>query len=264
MRYSLMAGGKRLRPALVLAVMECFGKRTNVAMPAACAVEMIHSYSLIHDDLPAMDDDDFRRGMPTNHKIYGEAMAILSGDALLTHAFWLLSQLPNFSENKIRPELVLQVIQDVAKYAGPGGMVAGQVLDMQGEQGVTSISDLEAIHRRKTGDLIVCSLRVGGHLSEATPSQMEALTRFGYHIGLAFQIQDDLLDVIGDEKKLGKSTKSDEAGQKVTYPYLIGIEACQKWVSELTERGKELIVTANLPDPGRLLQLADFLMQRDR
>lgn len=264
MRYSLLAGGKRLRPALVLAVMECFGKNSSDAMPAACAIEMIHTYSLIHDDLPAMDDDDYRRNRLTNHKVYGEAMAILSGDALLTHAFWLLAKLPELADSTIRADIVLRVIEDVASHAGPEGMVAGQVLDMQGEQGVTTISELEAIHRRKTGDLIVCSLRVGGHLSEASPDQMDALTQFGYQIGLAFQIQDDLLDVIGDKEKLGKETNRDEATLKVTYPYLLGIDECKRWVNNLTKNGKESIMAARIPDPNRLTQLADFLVQRDR
>jgi geranylgeranyl diphosphate synthase type II len=259
--YSLMAGGKRLRPILVLAAAEALGGSVTAALPVACAIEMIHTYSLIHDDLPAMDNDDYRRGKLTNHKVFGEAMAILSGDALLTHAFHAVTQA--HKEHGISAEQVLGIIEELSVLAGASGMVGGQVADMQGEQGLTRLEELEYIHNRKTSDLIVFSLRAGGRIAGANEGQLSALTRFGQCIGLAFQIQDDILDVIGDEQKLGKPIKSDEKQQKVTYPYFIGLDASEEKVKQLTEEGKRALKEADLPQPKRLLQLADYLMSRD-
>jgi geranylgeranyl diphosphate synthase, type II len=262
MRYSLMAGGKRLRPILVLAAAEAVGGTSKeAAMPVACAIEMIHTYSLIHDDLPAMDNDDFRRGKPTNHKVYGEAMAILAGDALLTHAFFSVVQAAR--TQGAGADAVLSIVEELAVYAGARGMVGGQAADMQGEQGLTSKEELDFIHTRKTGDLIVFSLKAGARIAGATDKQLQALETYGYNIGLAFQIQDDILDLTGDEAKLGKPIKSDEKQQKVTYPYFIGLEASQAKVRELTEEGKRAVESAGFADPVRLLQLADFLMKRD-
>lgn len=260
MNYSLFAGGKRMRPILVLAAAEALGGSKEQAMPVACAVEMIHTYSLIHDDLPAMDDDDFRRGKPTNHKVFGEAMAILAGDGLLTHAFHVAAQA---GRRGVPAERVLVVIEELAQRAGIFGMVGGQAADMLGEQGITRLEELEYIHLHKTSDLIVFSLVAGGVLAGATPPQRQALETFGRSIGLAFQIQDDILDVTGDEQKLGKPLNSDEKQQKVTYPYFIGLEASQAKVRELTEEGKTAIRSAGFPNPDRLLELADFLMNRD-
>jgi geranylgeranyl diphosphate synthase type II len=262
MMYSLMAGGKRLRPILVLAAVEALRGSTESAMPVACAVEMIHTYSLIHDDLPAMDNDDYRRGKLTNHKVYGEAMAVLSGDALLTHAFYAIVQA--YRVYGVPAEQILEIVEDLSKLAGAPGMVGGQAADMEGEQGITRLEELEYIHVHKTSDLIVFSLKAGGHLADATPKQLQALENFGYNIGLAFQIQDDILDLVGDEKKLGKPVKSDEKQQKVTYPFFVGIEASQLKIQELTEQGKQAIVSADFPYPDRLLQLADYLVRRDR
>jgi geranylgeranyl diphosphate synthase type II len=259
--YSLMAGGKRLRPIFVLAAAEALGGSDTAALPIACAIEMIHTYSLIHDDLPAMDNDDYRRGKLTNHKVYGEAMAILAGDALLTHAFHAASQA--YKLYGVPAEEVLSIIEELSVFAGASGMVGGQVADMQGEQGLTRLEDLEYIHTRKTSDLIVFSLRAGGRIGGANERQLNGLTRFGQCIGLAFQIQDDILDLIGDEQKLGKPIKSDEKQQKVTYPYFIGLEASENKVRQLTEEGKQALLEADLPQVERLLQLADYLMGRD-
>lgn len=261
MMYSLMAGGKRLRPILVLATVEALKGSTEAALPVACAVEMIHTYSLIHDDLPAMDNDDYRRGKLTNHKVYGEAMAILAGDALLTHAFYSIVQ--SYRAYDVPAEQIVEIIEDLSKLSGAPGMVGGQAADMLGEQGITGLEQLEYIHLHKTSDLIVFSLKAGGHLAGATPKQLQALEKFGQHIGLAFQIQDDILDLIGDEQKLGKPVKSDEKQKKVTYPYFVGVEASKDKVAQLTEQGKQAIIQAGFPQPERLLELADYLTQRD-
>jgi geranylgeranyl diphosphate synthase type II len=261
MDYSLLAGGKRMRPVLVLAAAESLSASADAAMPVACAVEMIHTYSLIHDDLPAMDNDDYRRGRLTNHKVYGEAMAILAGDALLTHAFHHVVQ--SAYRYGVPASQVLMIIEEMSALAGARGMVGGQAADILGEQGITSLSQLEYIHAHKTSDLIIFSLKAGGRIADAADHQLRALEQFGSNIGLAFQIQDDILDVVGDEKKLGKPIKSDEKAQKVTYPYFIGVDASKDKVKQLTMDGKEMILHAGFPKPERLLEIADFLMKRD-
>lgn len=261
MDYSLMAGGKRLRPLLVVAAAEALGGSRDAAMPVACAVEMVHTYSLIHDDLPALDNDDFRRGKPTNHKVFGEAMAILAGDGLLTHAFYNVVQASR--QQGVPAEAALAIVEELSRFAGPGGMVGGQVADMQGEQGVTGLDQLRYIHEHKTGDLIVFSVRAGGHIASGTAEQLEALERYGRAIGHAFQIQDDILDLIGDETKLGKKTQSDVIQQKVTYPYFIGIEASRAEVERLTSEAKQALQDGAIPYPQRLLEIADLLVRRD-
>lgn len=262
MTYSIMAGGKRLRPILMIAAAEALEAELERIIPVACAVEMIHTYSLIHDDLPAMDDDDYRRGKLTNHKVYGEAMAILAGDGLLTHAFYTAAQAGSTDAQSMTQ--VLGVIREMAAFAGITGMVAGQAADMEGEQGITSLQQLEAIHLRKTGDLIVFALRAGGRLAGASEAQLQALESYGYGIGLAFQIQDDILDISGDPNKIGKAVNSDERTGKVTYPYFLGLEGSRRKMNELTSASKEAVQKAGLPHPSRLLQLADYLMNRDR
>lgn len=261
--YSLHAGGKRLRPVFVLAAAQSVAGDPAVAdraLPFAVAVEMIHTYSLIHDDLPAMDDDDYRRGLPTNHKVYGEAMAILAGDGLLTHAFYVASKA---AEAGVPASRTLAVISELARFAGLPGMVGGQADDMLGEQGITTLEELENIHLHKTGDLIQFSLRAGGHAAEADEAQLRALGLFGRNVGLAFQIQDDILDVIGDQAKLGKSVNSDEKQAKVTYPYLIGLEESRKRVASLTEEAKAAVLGAGLAKPDLLLAMADYMVSRD-
>ncbi len=261
MHYSLMAGGKRLRPILVIAAAEALGGSRQSALPVACAIEMIHTYSLIHDDLPAMDNDDYRRGKLTNHKVYGDAMAILAGDALLTHAFYMITQLRK--ETHLDSEHILAIVEELSIYAGAKGMIGGQAADILAEQGLTKLEELEYIHTHKTSDLIVFSLRAGGRIAGATSEQLDALTLFGSCIGLAFQIQDDILDLTGDEVKLGKPLKSDENKQKVTFPYFIGLEASERKVIELTDKAIDAIQCVEHIDAHRLLQLAEYLMRRD-
>lgn len=261
MNYSLMAGGKRLRPLLVIAGCEAGGGSREAALPVACAVEMVHTYSLVHDDLPAMDNDDFRRGKPTSHKVFGEAAAILAGDALLTHAFYSIIQTSR--KHGIPAERVLSIVEDLAEYAGPRGMVGGQVADMEGEQGITSLEQLKYIHHHKTSDLIMFSLIAGGRIAGVTEEQLNALRTYGYNIGLAFQIQDDILDLTGDEAKLGKKTQSDVKQQKVTYPYFIGLEASKEEIERLTSEAKTVIADAGFVNPQRLFEIADFLKSRD-
>nr|WP_229691999.1 farnesyl diphosphate synthase [Paenibacillus radicis (ex Gao et al. 2016)] len=264
MMYSLEAGGKRIRPALVLAAAEAIqgdAKAAENALSIAGSIECIHTYSLIHDDLPAMDNDDYRRGKLTNHKVFGEAMAILAGDALLTHAFHLIPQAAR--KGRLDPQVALDIVEDLAMFSGASGMVGGQVADILGEQGITSIEDLEYIHLHKTSDLVVFSVKAGARVGGATENQLKLLEQYGRNIGLAFQIQDDILDLIGDEAKLGKKTNSDVAQQKVTYPYLIGIEASKAQVKRLTREAKAAVLDAELAMPQRLLEIADYLVQRD-
>lgn len=263
MMYSLEAGGKRIRPALVMTAAEAIhgsAQARAAARPVACAVEYIHTYSLIHDDLPAMDNDDYRRGKLTNHKVFGEAMAILAGDALLTHAFSLI---PQSVRQGVPADVALAIVEDLALLAGASGMVGGQVADMQGEQGLTTVKELEYIHLHKTSDLVVFSVKSGARIGGATKSQLEQLTLYARNIGLAFQIQDDILDLIGDESKLGKKTNSDITQQKVTYPYLVGMEESKALVDRLTEEAKTAVLSAGLSNPAILLQIADYLVQRD-
>ncbi|GAC43025.1 polyprenyl synthetase family protein [Paenibacillus popilliae] len=260
MLYSLMAGGKRLRPLCVIIACESLGGPLEAADPVACAIEMLHTYSLVHDDLPAMDNDDYRRGKPTNHKVFGEALAILAGDALLTHAFYTVAQ--SARRHSIPAEIALTITEELSVYAGMRGMVGGQTADILGEQGMTTLVQLEYIHLHKTSDLIVFALRAGAHLAGANGSQLNALTEFGTKLGLAFQIQDDILDITGEEVLLGKPTGSDEKCGKVTYPYFIGLEASKQEVVRLTEEAKQAVRQAGFPFPARLYELADFLLKR--
>ncbi|MCK9909772.1 polyprenyl synthetase family protein, partial [Microbacteriaceae bacterium K1510] len=189
--------------------------------PYAVALEMIHTYSLIHDDLPAMDDDDLRRGKPTNHKVYGEATAILAGDALLTRAFTYIAE-AYLHDPEVKPQTTVQLVAELGKRAGATGMVGGQMADIEGERRHLTLFELEFIHLHKTGDLLIAALRGGGYLAEASPAQLDALTKYGTSIGLAFQIQDDILNVEGNTELLGKAVGSDQSRQKATYPSLLG------------------------------------------
>lgn len=224
MRYSIFAGGKRLRPILCLAAAEAVGGKESQALPAACALECIHTYSLIHDDLPAMDDDDLRRGRPTSHKVFGEAMAILAGDALLTYAFQLISD-PALYQGMVEPEVLVAVTRTVARAAGARGMVGGQVADIEAEGQEIDAEGLAYIHTHKTAALIRASVVSGAMLGGGSPDQVEAFSRYGSSIGLAFQIVDDILDVTGDSEALGKAVGRDEAHAKATYPAVYGLEA---------------------------------------
>jgi geranylgeranyl diphosphate synthase type II len=220
MRYSTLAGGKRLRGAFVIAVADILGTDGERVLPAAAALEMIHTYSLIHDDLPAMDDDDYRRGKPTCHKVYGEAVAILAGDALLTLAFCTLSRL---QEKGFEPGVVLRVIQEVGKAAGSQGLIGGQAVDLDSEGVKVSKETLEYIHNHKTGALFSASVRCGALLSGAGDEELQALSEYAKGFGLAFQITDDLLDLTGDQELLGKKPGSDLAKNKATFPGILGI-----------------------------------------
>ncbi len=231
MRYSLFAGGKRMRPALCLAANDACDGRPDAVAPLACAVECIHTYSLIHDDLPAMDDDDYRRGKLTNHKVFGEGVAILAGDALLTQAFEIAAQWhprPRYSHQR--------VILELARAAGSLQLIAGQVADLEGEGKKISASQLRYIHERKTSALLCCSVRLGGMNANCTAPQLQALTRFGYNVGLAFQIIDDILDVTQTSEQLGKTAGKDTAAQKATYPSIVGLEKSRKIARQLTDR----------------------------
>jgi len=229
MHYSLFAGGKRLRPILVLAAGEAAGSRLEPLLPAACAVELIHTYSLIHDDLPAMDNDDYRRGRPTCHKVYGEAVALLAGDALLTLAFAVLARTPA----TVPPERILRATGELATAAGSQGLIGGQVVDMEAEGQAVNIEIIDYIHSHKTGSLIQACLRLGGILGGAGEEQLALLTRYGEALGLAFQITDDILDITGDLSQMGKEGGVDAARGKSTYPACLGLAASRRKAGEL-------------------------------
>jgi geranylgeranyl diphosphate synthase type II len=258
MRYSLFAGGKRMRPALLLAASAACGGREADALPLACAVECIHTYSLVHDDLPAMDNDDYRRGKLTNHKVFGEGIAILAGDALLTQAFEIAAQAKGWPRYSHR-DLVLEI----AKASGSRQLIAGQVADLEGEGKKTSAAQLKYIHERKTSALLCCSARLGGMSANCSATQLKALTDFGYHVGLAFQVIDDILDVTQTSEKLGKTAGKDTKAQKATYPSIVGLEKSRKIAADLTTKA----FAALKPFKGKavaLEALAEFLLKRDR
>jgi geranylgeranyl diphosphate synthase type II len=236
MRYSVFAGGKRLRPIMVLMAAELLGKEGASISFAAAAIEMVHTYSLIHDDLPAMDDDDLRRGMPTNHVKYGEDIAILAGDALLTLAFQVMTD-PKHTAYCL-PETILKATYELGLAAGSCGMVGGQVMDLESEGEQIEPAELEYIHIHKTGKMLTVSLRIGAILANATQEQLAALTTYGENTGLAFQIVDDILDIEGDEEELGKNIQSDLHKQKSTYPALYGIEKSKIMAGKLINDAK--------------------------
>jgi geranylgeranyl diphosphate synthase, type II len=257
MRYSIFAGGKRLRPILTIATGEIFGSEDRELLPAACSLEMIHTYSLIHDDLPAMDDDDLRRGRPTCHVVYGEAMAILSGDALLTQAFRSLADYQSSdAEKKVR------VISEVAQAAGTTrALIGGQVLDLESEGKLVTAEMLEEIHRAKTGALIRCAVRLGAIIGNASETELEAITLYGERAGLAFQVADDLLDETATSQELGKTAGKDAASQKATYTALFGIDGARRMADRLCH---EAILAAHSIDRDtRVLQeIAKFIVER--
>jgi geranylgeranyl diphosphate synthase type II len=257
MLYSLFAGGKRIRPAICLAAAQACGGDERDAMPLACAVECIHTYSLIHDDLPAMDDDDFRRGKPTNHKVFGEGIAVLAGDALLTQAFEIAAQCkgwPRYSHQ--------DVVLELARASGSLQLVGGQVVDLESEGKKVSLAQLRYIHERKTSALLCCSVRLGGMSANCTAAQLKALTDFGYHVGLAFQVIDDILDVTQTSEKLGKTAGKDVSSQKATYPALVGLEKSKRIAEELTGKAFAALKVFR----GRAVALesiAHYLLNRD-
>jgi len=260
MRYSLFVGGKRLRPILCLAAAEAITDAADTVaslLPTACALECIHTYSLIHDDLPAMDNDDLRRGKPTNHKIYGEAAAILAGDSLLTYAFELLSG----DNNKLSTEKKMQITLLIAQASGPEGMAGGQSLDIANENRDYPFEILKTIHRSKTGALLRCSVIVGAIGAGATNEQLLCLSEYGTHIGLAFQIVDDLLDVTSTTEILGKTAGSDQLSGKATYPSYFGLDKTRHIARETVETAKSTLSSFDdKADP--LRELADFIASR--
>ncbi len=259
MRYSVLAGGKRLRPVLVIAGAELVGAQPSSVMPTACALEMIHTYSLIHDDLPAMDDDDYRRGRLTNHKVFGDAIAILAGDALLTYAFQLVAE--NAALAGVDAKVVCDVVAEIAEAAGTVGMVGGQVVDIESEGKTITPEQLEYIHVHKTAALLRASLSVGARLGGADAAALAAVRDAGQSLGLAFQIVDDILDVEGSLETLGKTAGSDERKQKVTYPALHGIEASRREARRLIERTKSRLAVFGARS-APVCALADFVVER--
>ena len=258
MRYSLFAGGKRIRPALCLAAAAACGGTDKDALPLACAVECIHTYSLIHDDLPAMDNDDFRRGKPTNHKVFGEGIAVLAGDALLTQAFEIAAQAGGWSRHS-HQDLMLEL----TKASGSLQLIAGQVADLEAEGKKISAADLKYIHERKTSALLCCSVRLGGMSANCTPAQLKALTDFGYNVGLAFQIIDDILDITQTSEQLGKTAGKDTQAEKATYPSIVGMEKSRAFAKQLTARAFAALKVFNKRAEA-LDAIAHYLLVRDK
>ncbi|MEN8693297.1 MAG: polyprenyl synthetase family protein [Akkermansiaceae bacterium] len=257
MRYSIFAGGKRLRPILTLAAAEACGGEEKGALPPACAVEVMHTYSLVHDDLPCMDDDDLRRGRPTSHKVYGEGMAVLTGDALLTEAFTILAQTPQTKRYPLK-----DIMLEFSICGGSKKLIGGQVLDLEGEGQDLSKAQLIRIHENKTAALLTTSLRLGGMTANATPRQLEALTTFGYNLGLAFQVIDDILDVTQSTEKLGKTAGKDEAVDKATYPSIMGLEKSKAEARRLTKKSLDALSIFG-KKAERLEQIAHHLLDRE-
>lgn len=257
MRYSLFAGGKRMRPVLTLAAAEACGGKIERALPAASAVECIHTYSLIHDDLPCMDDDDLRRGRPTNHKVFGEGIAVLAGDALLTVAFEILAQAAPTSRYSVAAQ-----IRELADAAGSKWLIGGQVADLEGEGRKLTGTELRYIHRCKTAALLTSSLRLGAMSANATPTQLKAITAFGQNLGLAFQVIDDILDVTQTTEKLGKTAGKDVAATKATFPAIYGLDKSRAEARKLTAAAHAALKPLGAK-AARLREIADYLLARE-
>ena len=258
MEYSLTAGGKRLRPILLMAAADAVGAKGTDFIQVACGIEMIHTYSLIHDDLPAMDNDDYRRGKLTNHKVYGEAMAILAGDALLTQAFEVILRQPH-----VPAELLLQVVKEMSIAAGPNGMVGGQVIDMLSEGKRISMEELQKMHMGKTGALFRAAIRSGAIMAQAGEEQLEALTTYAECFGLAFQITDDILDVVGDETVIGKPVGSDERNDKSTYVTLTSLEEARRLAADTVAQAVEALEVFG-DKASFLKELVEMLLERNK
>lgn len=256
MRYSLSNGGKRLRPIFVLEFCRMCGGDVNKALPYACAIEYIHTYSLIHDDLPCMDNDDMRRGKPSCHKMYGEATALLAGDALLTHAFEVCSA------SELSDSQNLRAVSLLSQNAGVGGMIGGQVIDLKYEQSDPSVSDILTVHRLKTGALISAACILGCIAADADDEKIALASRYAYMIGTAFQIRDDLLDIMGDEEKLGKPVGSDADNDKTTYVTLVGADRAQQDVKTLTDKAVEIL--DSFGDNDFMKTLSEYLVNREK
>ncbi len=257
MRYCVFAGGKRLRPVLCLAAAEACGGKREDAVAAACALELMHTYSLVHDDLPCMDDDDLRRGRATCHKVFGEGMAVLCGDALLTEAFIVLSKSRGSERHPVGA-----LVAELAETGGSRKLIGGQVLDLEGEGKKLSLEELVRIHEAKTAALLTCAVKLGGMTADATPEEMQALSKFGYALGLAFQVIDDILDVTQTTEALGKTAGKDEAVDKATYPSVMGLEASREEAKRLTaEALGALDVFGEKGD--RLREIAGWMLLRE-
>lgn len=258
MRYAIFSGGKRLRPILTIAACEALGKDEERALPAACAIELIHNYSLIHDDLPFIDNDELRRGKPTAHRVYGTAIALLAGNALLTLGFHQLAAMPTVDGNT---SLNLLIIKEISEAVGTRGMIGGQVIDLQSEGEKVGMEVLNYVHSAKTGALLTTCVRVGGLLAKASSADMNHLTRYGKSMGLAFQIVDDILDVEGNEKQTGKTIGKDAARGKATFPSLVGMKRSKEMVEELLQQA--VAAAELLPQKGGMLpQIAHFITKR--
>lgn len=258
MEYSLMAGGKRLRPILMMAAADAVGARGTDFVQAACGIEMIHTYSLIHDDLPAMDNDDYRRGKLTNHKVFGEALAILAGDALLTQAFEVILR-----QQGVPAQVLLEVLREMSIAAGPNGMVGGQVIDMLSEGKRISMAELRKMHMGKTGALFRAAIRSGAILGGASGAQLAALTTYADCFGLAFQITDDILDVVGDEAVIGKPVGSDERNEKSTYVTLTSLDEAKKLAADTVQQALEALEIFG--DEAKFLRdLVKMLLERNK
>jgi geranylgeranyl diphosphate synthase type II len=257
MRHSMFAGGKRLRPILCLAAAEACGGQIETAMPAACAVECLHTYTLIHDDLPCMDDDDFRRGVPTCHKVFGEGIAVLAGDALQALAFQLLAQVPGNANYNVG-----HFVSELAITSGSLHLIGGQVMDLEGEGKKLPLADLRYVHESKTAALLTTSIKLGGMCVGASPEQVRALHTFGWDTGLAFQIIDDILDVTQTTEKLGKSAGKDLTSEKSTYPALLGLQASRDEAHRLTNEAMHALDVFG-EKAARLRQLAEHLLNRE-
>ncbi|MGM7721238.1 polyprenyl synthetase family protein [Metabacillus sp. Hm71] len=257
MRYSLEAGGKRLRPILVLALLHTYKQSEDLGIATACAVEMIHTYSLIHDDLPCMDDDDLRRGKPTNHKVFGEALAVLAGDGLLTQSFSLI-----VNDQLLPADKKLRIVSELVNAAGAEGMVGGQVSDMEGEVKKLTLSELQSIHENKTAKLLGFSIISGAILAGAPEEDIDNLRKFAYHLGIAFQIRDDILDIEGNQMILGKPVGSDTINEKTTYPSILTMQGAKEKLNDHIDFAKEIL--NNLSVRSELLyQMCDLMANRD-
>ena len=261
MRYAVLNGGKRIRPVLILMTLDILGKDETLGLPSGAALEMIHSYSLVHDDLPALDNDDYRRGKLTTHKKFGEAQGILIGDSLLTHAFNVLTEK---NEGVISDKKIVEIVKLTSSYAGINGMIGGQTVDVESEGKKIDMETLKYIHKNKTGKLLKLPIEIGCVIGDASNEIREKLEEYADLIGLAFQIKDDILDVEGDFEKLGKPVGSDAELEKSTYPSLIGMEESKKLLDETLEKAKKIIADNFSEEKGKIfIELADFIGKRD-
>ena len=260
MKYAVLNGGKRIRPILILMVLDLLGKDEKIGLPSGAALEMIHSYSLVHDDLPALDNDDYRRGKLTTHKKFGEAEGILIGDALLTHAFNVLTE----KNRGVSAEKIVEIVKLTSSYAGINGMIGGQMIDIESEGKKISLETLKYIHKNKTGKLLRLPVEIACILGDVSKDVREKLEEYADFIGLAFQIKDDILDVEGDFEKLGKPIGSDAEIEKATYPSMVGMEKSKELLNEITEKAKKIIADNFPKERGILLiELADFIKNRE-